>query len=120
MITLNRKMKTGALVLAVVCVLGIGGWYYKGSRAAEPANAAPDGSIPIPPDLLRVFDKALAEIEQGQQLITRSQPVLEQIGRITLDRAGVTPEKFTEYEFDKENKRIRKRQATSPTQAPPR
>jgi hypothetical protein len=117
MLTLDRKMKTGAILLIATCVLGIGGWYYQGSKAAEPPAAAPDGSIAIPADLLGSFDRAVQGIEQGQRLINTNQPLLEQIGRITLDRAGVVPEKFGEYEFDKEGKRLRKRapQAPAPT-----
>lgn len=68
-------------------------------KAAEGTSTL-DGSIPIPADLRSQWDDTSREYEQAQTAIRRTQPLMEQILRITLDRAGVKPENFDKYEFD--------------------
>lgn len=90
-----------------VVVLGAGlAFFHHTFRAAE-VSTFPDGSIAIPGDLKGEFDRAWGEVEAAEATIRLRAPLLEQIVRISMDRAGVKPVQFVNYEFDKTCKCIK-------------
>ncbi|MCI0526350.1 MAG: hypothetical protein L0Y56_02710 [Nitrospira sp.] len=108
-----------------VCALAIAGLLVTvGYRtfAGDTSDPTPKGFVAIPSDLIleyeplaREFEGAQKRIEDARKEADRVRPRIEQILRITLDRAGVKADDFGKYEFDQKLKGFK----PAPTPVPP-
>lgn len=87
------------------------------SGAQEP-SIRPDGAIPIAPKYLAQFESAIKEYEQAQATMRAKQDEIEQIGRLTLDLAGVPPAEFHTYNLDGKEKILKKKVKEQPRANP--
>ena len=98
------KVSKRVMSWALAGVIAVGvpvGWFIARGQG-QPPGPLPEGAIAIPADLVPKFDGAIKRLTEAQ----KDQGMVEQIVRITLDRAGVTPEKFNEYKLDAEKKAL--------------
>lgn len=96
----NKKMF--ALILAGVLLVGVPVGVFIARGQSQPPGPLPEGAVAIPADLIQKFEASITKLKAAQ----KEQANVEQIIRITLDRAGVAPEKFSEYRLDEEKKAL--------------
>lgn len=108
----SKTLKWLVGIVAAVAV-GLSVTWFATRGQAQPPGAAPDGSIAIPADLIPQYDASVKAISEGQRMVTEAQPQLEQILRITLDRAGVAPAQFNQYSLNNEKKLLEKKPASA-------